>query len=131
MHQKACGKPRETFTCQVCGAVKETSHHNTNQFCSHTCAQIASRVVKDEAWYKRKRAIANEAWQRYQTKKKQQTPSDADLFLMQQFYENCPEGHEVDHIVPISKGGPHHQDNLQYLTRQANRRKGNKLDWSE
>ena len=35
--------------------------------------------------------------------------------------------HEVDHIVPVSKGGQHHPDNLQVLTRIENRRKGAKL----
>ncbi len=32
--------------------------------------------------------------------------------------------HEVDHIKPISKGGLHHPDNLQILTRDDNRKKG-------
>lgn len=35
--------------------------------------------------------------------------------------------HHVDHIIPISKGGPHHPDNLQILTATENIRKGNKL----
>lgn len=35
--------------------------------------------------------------------------------------------HEVDHIVPVSKGGQHHPDNLQVLTRTENRRKGAKI----
>ena len=35
--------------------------------------------------------------------------------------------HEVDHIIPISKQGLHHPDNLQVLTRIENRRKGAKL----
>tara|TARA_B100001996_G_scaffold85449_1_gene63084 strand:- start:413 stop:709 length:297 start_codon:yes stop_codon:yes gene_type:complete len=34
--------------------------------------------------------------------------------------------HEVDHIIPIQKGGLHHQDNLQILTREQNRLKGTK-----
>ena len=32
--------------------------------------------------------------------------------------------HEVDHIVPVCKGGSHHPDNLQILTKSDNRRKG-------
>ena len=36
--------------------------------------------------------------------------------------------HEVDHIIPISKGGKHHEDNLQILTRSENRRKAAKHD---
>ncbi len=130
MHTKYCGKPKRTFRCKQCGAEKLFKHTSTNQYCSHKCAQVASRVEKDEAHYKRKRAIANEAWQRYHAKQRAQTPNDADLKLIQQIYENCPAGHEVDHIVPISKGGLHHQDNLQYLPWQTNRQKSNKLNWS-
>jgi HNH endonuclease len=60
-------------------------------------------------------------------RKKNQTPPDADIKVMQQFYIDCPQGHEVDHIIPISKGGLHHQDNLQHLPMLENRKKGNKL----
>ena len=35
--------------------------------------------------------------------------------------------HEVDHIIPISKGGKHHENNLQILTAIENRKKYNKL----
>ena len=34
--------------------------------------------------------------------------------------------HEIDHIVPICKGGLHHPDNLQILTMKENRSKGGK-----
>jgi len=130
MHKKFCGRDKPKFTCEQCGTEKEKNYQSINRFCSHKCAQVASRVVKDDTWYKRKRAIANEAWQRYHARLKDQTPPDADLKLMQEIYENCPEGHEVDHIIPIAKGGPHHQDNLQYLTRNENRTKSDKLNWS-
>ena len=45
-----------------------------------------------------------------------------------EFYRRCPEGYEVDHIIPVSRGGKHVLSNLQYLTREGNRRKKNKLD---
>jgi 5-methylcytosine-specific restriction endonuclease McrA len=35
--------------------------------------------------------------------------------------------HEVDHIWPISKGGPHLPWNLQVLTKEENRKKSNKI----
>lgn len=41
-------------------------------------------------------------------------------------YQVCPIGCEVDHIVPVSKGGSHTLDNLQILTAAENARKGNK-----
>lgn len=72
-------------------------------------------------------ARKREAWQRYQARKKKQTPANADIPAMQKFYENCPVGCEVDHIIPLSKGGLHTLENLQYLTITENRRKGNKL----
>lgn len=127
MHIKYCGKPKRSFNCKQCGIEKAFNYSSTNQFCSHKCAQLASRVEKDESHYKRKRAVANEAWQRYHAKQKAQTPINADRKLIQQIYENCPEGYEVDHIIPISKGGLHHQENLQYLPWLENRRKGNKV----
>lgn len=129
MHSKFCGRPKSTFVCKQCGTISVINYHSTNQFCSKQCAQVdcSQKVKKDEVWKKHKRAIANAAWQRYHAKQKQQTPFDADLVAIQRIYESCPPGHEVDHIVPISKGGLHHQDNLQHLTRRANRQKGNKM----
>ena len=35
--------------------------------------------------------------------------------------------HEVDHIIPISKGGKHHEDNLQIITMRENRKKHTKI----
>lgn len=49
--------------------------------------------------------------------------------LIKQIYRSCPEGYHVDHIRPISKGGLHHEDNLQYLPKQINLEKSAKLDF--
>jgi len=49
----------------------------------------------------------------------------ADRKNIRAFYNNCPEDYEVDHIRPLSRGGKHELSNLQYLTREENRRKGN------
>lgn len=35
----------------------------------------------------------------------------------------------VDHIIPLSKGGLHHPDNLQILTRSINSKKADKLNF--
>jgi len=63
----------------------------------------------------------------YIARRKYQTPIGEDIKAIQQFYLNCPMGYEVDHIIPISKGGAHSLENLQYLTKQENRRKSNKI----
>jgi 5-methylcytosine-specific restriction endonuclease McrA len=60
-------------------------------------------------------------------KRKNQTPKDADIKALQKFYINCPAGYEVDHICPVSKGGLHTLENLQYLTASENRKKSNKI----
>jgi 5-methylcytosine-specific restriction endonuclease McrA len=61
-------------------------------------------------------------------------PVDADLDIIKSVYEECRRlsvetgvAHEVDHIIPIAKGGSHHQDNLQILTMSENRKKGSNI----
>ncbi len=102
---------------RICSLCKnEFLYTNGNQkYCSTKCRKI----------------IANEKWHRYNTQKKNQTPVNADIQKIQIIYLNCPSGYQIDHIIPISKGGLHHQDNLQYLTEKQNKQKSNKLNWHE
>ena len=57
--------------------------------------------------------------------------TDKEKEDIRQFYMKCPSGYEVDHIIPLSKGGKHHITNLQYLTKKQNMAKGTKLDWTD
>jgi 5-methylcytosine-specific restriction endonuclease McrA len=107
--------------CPTCGI-----EHRRIKFCSDECNPRKLKLTSEEKYFYT-RAKKNEAWQRYMAKRKNQTPKDADIFAMQQFYLNCPNGYEVDHIIPISKGGLHSIENLQYLTVSENRKKSNKL----
>ena len=77
--------------------------------------------------YEQKRATVNEANARYRARMKNQVVEGEDLKPIKEFYKNCPPGYEVDHIIPLSKGGLHTLTNLQYLTISENRRKSNKL----
>ena len=44
-------------------------------------------------------------------------------------YENPDIILEIDHIIPVSKGGETVEYNLQTLCRTCNRRKSNKMQW--
>jgi hypothetical protein len=44
----------------------------------------------------------------------------------QEVYKNAPDGYHVDHIKPLSKGGPHCCKNFQYLTAKDNLKKWSK-----
>ncbi len=62
--------------------------------------------------------------------RKQAFPVWANKERIAEFYRNCPEGHHVDHIVPLQGKnvcGLHVETNLQYLTAVENRRKSNKF----
>jgi hypothetical protein len=56
------------------------------------------------------------------------TPIWADKPAIRKFYVNCPEGHHVDHIIPLhgaTVSGLHVLENLQYLPATENLKKGN------
>lgn len=79
----------------------------------------------------------NAATRQRQAAKAQRTPPWADLKTIQWFYEDCPEGYEVDHVAPLrgkNVCGLHVLSNLQYLPKEENRLKGckfNSLEYSK
>ena len=61
-------------------------------------------------------------------------PANADNSKIQYMYyvsrkmtEKFGKKYHVDHIHPLSKGGLHHEDNLQILPSEDNLKKGNKI----
>ena len=59
---------------------------------------------------------------------KNATPNWADKLAIRHFYVNCPEGHRVDHIIPLhgkTVCGLHTLENLQNLPAEINLQKGN------
>lgn len=69
---------------------------------------------------------------KYELALKQRIPQWADLKAIEQFYINCPEGYEVDHIIPLQGkniSGLHVLNNLQYLLKSENCAKSNKFPY--
>jgi hypothetical protein len=67
----------------------------------------------------------------YRAYKKLATPKWANKKAIFDFYKNCPEGMEVDHIIPLNHPeicGLHVIENLQYLSRSENAIKNNNWD---
>lgn len=67
------------------------------------------------------------------TLEKNATPDDANLSIIQFYYTvaSTMANYEVDHYQPLSKGGLHHQDNLQILKADLNREKSAKWPLTE
>lgn len=105
--------------CAVCGKLTTNIKH-----CSLGCRNSSYIKIKDDSERASiKKKMHNEAWHRYMAKRRGQTPSDVDRMELKKIYLSCPDGYEVDHIIPISRGGRHEPSNLQYLPRSENRRK--------
>lgn len=73
-----------------------------------------------------KRAYNRANVNKYNALKRSAITLESNLDLIREIYRVCPKGYDVDHIIPVSKGGLHHQDNLQYLPLSENRRKGSR-----
>ncbi len=69
-----------------------------------------------------------------EARKRNQTPDDANQNSIQKIYSYCQHLNEtgfikyhVDHIIPLFKGGLHHEDNLQILMARDNMKKQDKI----
>jgi hypothetical protein len=66
---------------------------------------------------------------KHHASKVSQTPVWANLQKIKQIYINCPQGMQVDHIIPLqgkTVSGFHVEYNLQYLSPEDNMKKGNR-----
>ena len=85
--------------------------------------------AKSHKWYICNKAKAFAYCRAYQTRKLQRSAAWADDDAIKFFYEFCPKGCEVDHIIPLQGeniSGLHIETNLQWMTAQQNASKSNR-----
>ena|SRR6056300_1389927 len=124
------GNPPNDCANPICSNKTTTA---ASKYCSNKCHSNHRFGNKTEAEKLDNRRRTNRSSQAlYHARKKHQSPdlTSEEKSAIKELYYNCPEGYEVDHIIPIAKGGLHKLDNLQYLTISENRSKGDKLNWS-
>ena len=130
-----------TIQCVDCGCDVCTTS-NKRKYCGD-CKKARDKEAVKTAHKKYKYREVKSRWRKNnphkhtatqslrRARKLNQTPGDADLELieeiylaarMAQMYTGLPI--HVDHIKPLSKGGLHHQDNLQLLYATDNWSKG-------
>ncbi len=97
-----------------------------------------ARMLASAKIYRSKNKKAHVAHQsQRRAAKLQRTPKWANLEELKQWYQNCPDGMTVDHIIPLQGelvSGLHVPGNLQYLTMTENVMKNNRFDpwtWKE
>ena len=135
---------RATWLCK-CECGNEVVVYSINLRSGHTqsCGclnleKVAERNKNNKYGYKHglcgTKAYNNARCQKRNAMKLNQTPKNVNLTKIQLYYTICaylnkpcevPMWH-VDHIQPLSKGGLHHEDNLQILTAEINLEKYNK-----
>ena len=121
--------------CKKCGTYEK---YVSTYGCCKCVVEAGLKKLADKelmAPYRTKEKVNNKTY-RYRQKKysdvENLTKEENDRIL--KIYEECGRIsietgilHHVDHIIPISKGGKHHPDNLQILTATENIIKSNKV----
>jgi len=132
--------------CKQCNKLFKPDE-NRRIFCSRSCSATYNntvyvkrkkkekppKIIREKKVYSEaeKKAANVSAVQAYRSRKYSATLPDTNRKLINEIYKMCPKGYEVDHIIALSEGGPHHQDNLQYLPAMENRRKNRTQNYNK
>lgn len=132
--------------CPTCDRIFDISELNKfdlargSYYCSN-CISDRGKIYRDgnldsikkyrDNYYLQHKPYFNEKAKRYKLDKEQRVPPWADRKKLFEWYENCPNGYHVDHIVPLhgaNVSGLHVENNLQYLLAKDNISKSNKFN---
>jgi hypothetical protein len=123
-------------TCQMCGEVFDRwagSGYRT-MFCER-CDAAGKRAQRHKHWHIRRARLAEVESERVDPygifKRDRWRCQICGRKVQTQKKNNHPRQATIDHIVPISRGGPHVSSNLQTACRQCNSRKGAKVGGSQ
>lgn len=126
-------KKAKTCKCRACGVLFSPLYATKKRaFCSETCAkrqarrdgrggcnnaQRAKRLGLTRKYFNERKILERDGWACYLCG--QPTPPE----LRGTYEPNAP---ELDHIVPLSKGGAHIKENVACICRRCNGEKGNR-----
>lgn len=123
---------RHLRKCPKCSSIKDINDFYTSVSKSDgmfSWCKDCSKCARRESYSKDpSKEIASNSI-RVKRMKEHQTPSWANLESIKDMYLKCPDGYQVDHIIPLNGqlvSGLHVENNLQYLTIKDNLSKNNK-----
>jgi len=134
--------------CPACDSVKSLNEFSTNKamkssgydsWCRECIKEYreinATSIASTKSvWQQLNSTKTAESSARRRAAKKQAVPTWGNRDIIQQIYDNCPEGYHVDHWAPLQGDnvcGLHVEYNLQYLKASDNISKGNKFSDSD
>ena len=116
-----CKKCRETdFEFQKTQEIKELIRNTRNN-------EIFQVQLKEQNEERKKRYRIMGALIRAKRLLAYEKVSDKENNNIKKFYNECPAGWHVDHIIPLTKGGKHCISNMRYLPAQVNIEKSDKI----
>lgn len=132
------------YTGEPCKHGHFAKRHVTGRACC-ACVLLASKAyykaprgresrIRCNQYYKHNphgKALKKAHNSRRRARKRDSLPPWADISSIDAFCRACPDGHHIDHIIPLNGEnvcGLHVLENLQYLPAQENLSKRNKID---
>lgn len=119
-----------TYKCKRCGREITVAYANKKRkFCSDTCLRRWSRVQAKAVRRARKRNVVREKFHPIEVFMRdgwrcRLCGIDTPASLRGTLHDQAP---ELDHVIPLSRGGPHTMNNTQCLCRKCNSDKGNEI----